>query len=58
MVPSRDSPGVVGDEILIRDGAVDVAVPLGEVSVEVVAAEQDLERATPADQSWQSTAIR
>src|SRR5258707_19375 len=37
----------------LGNGAVDIPVPLGQLSGEVLAPEQDLERPAPSDQAWQ-----
>ncbi|MDT5106363.1 MAG: hypothetical protein QOI25_3876, partial [Mycobacterium sp.] len=38
----------------VGQGAVDVAIPFGEVSIEIAATQEDLERASPPDQCRQS----
>ena len=42
------------DELRVGNGAVDVSIPLGELPVEVLAPEQDLERPPATDDRWQT----
>src|SRR5712675_2716705 len=42
------------NELRVGNGAVDVSVPLGEFSVEVLTTEQDLERPPATDDAWQT----
>jgi hypothetical protein len=43
------------DELDVRDGSVDIAVTLGEFAIEVVPADQDLERPPTTDDARQAT---
>lgn len=56
LVEGRDTPGETVHELLkfgVRHDAVDVAVLGGERCGDVIAAQEDLERATPADEAGQ-----
>src|SRR6476659_9470155 len=55
-VESRDLASKAVDEVfelVVRNGAVDVPVTLGEIAVEILTPEQDLEGSAPSDETGQ-----
>lgn len=55
-VERRDSVREAIDEVfelIVWDGTIDIAVPLGEFAIEVLAPQQDLQRPAPSEQTRQ-----